>query len=315
MPRETGQNYIPGYVSLYKSGELEQRVAKALDSLKECRICPWGCGINRLENEKKVCRIGRHARVASCFPHFGEENCLRGTRGSGTIFFGWCNMRCVFCQNFDISQTEAAAGREVSARQLAEMMLELQALDCHNINFVTPEHVVPHILEALPAAISGGLRLPIVYNTSAFDSLESLKLMEGIVDIYMPDFKYWDEGKAKRYLKTPLYPQTARASIREMHRQIGDLVIDDAGLARRGLLVRHLVMPGALEDTCAIMHFLADEISKNTYVNLMDQYHPAGKVSRDHYGEINRRITTSELDKAFQYARQAGLSRFDERRF
>lgn len=305
-------DYSPNYLFLYRSGELQRRVEQGLAELENCRACPWECGVNRLKDEKMVCRIGRHARVSSYFPHFGEEDCLRGWNGSGTIFFARCNLRCVFCQNFDISQQDA--GQEVSPQRLAEMMLELQEQGCHNINWVTPEHVVPQILEALPHAIAGGLRLPIVYNTSAFDSLASLRLLEGIVDIYMPDFKYWREEKAKRYLKTDKYPAAARAAFKEMHRQVGDLVIDAAGLARRGLLVRHLVMPGELEETREIMRFLAEEISPHTYVNIMGQYYPAGKVDARHYPELNRRITAAELREAYALARQAGLQRFDERR-
>ncbi len=301
----------PGYVELLASGELERRVEAALAGLGKCRVCPWHCEINRLENEKKVCRIGRYARVASYFPHFGEEDCLRGWNGSGTIFFAWCNLRCVFCQNFDISQNEA--GQEVSPQRLAEMMLELQEMGCHNINFVTPEHVVPQILEALPHAIRGGLRLPIVYNTSAFDSLESIAWMDGIVDIYMPDFKYWDAEKSRRYLKTAAYPGVARAVIKAMHQQVGDLIFDADGLAVRGLLVRHLVMPGELEETRRIMRFLAQEVSPDTYVNIMGQYYPAGKVSEKRYPEINRRICAGELREAYAIARAAGLRRFDER--
>ncbi|GIX49049.1 MAG: radical SAM protein [Candidatus Tectimicrobiota bacterium] len=311
MVTATSRKTIPGYVLLYESGELERRVEEALASLAHCRVCPWNCEVNRLRDEKKVCRTGRYARVASYFPHFGEEDCLRGWRGSGTIFFAWCNLRCVFCQNYDISQQEA--GVEVRPEQLAAMMLELQAMGCHNINWVTPEHVVPQILEALPYAIRGGLRLPIVYNTSAFDSLESLRLLEGIVDIYMPDFKYWSVEKAKRYLKSPAYPAAARAAIKEMHRQVGDLTFDEHGLARRGLLVRHLVMPDALDETRAIMHFLATEISPDTYVNLMGQYYPAGKVAQGKYPELRRLITPQEMAAAFQVAREAGLHRFDRR--
>jgi putative pyruvate formate lyase activating enzyme len=302
---------MPNYVRLYESGELERRVAAAVASLEHCRVCPWDCEVNRLQNQTKVCRTGRYARVASFFPHFGEEDCLRGWQGSGTIFFAWCNLRCVFCQNWDISQQEA--GTEVRPQQLAAMMLKLQAQGCHNINWVTPEHVVPQILEALPYAIRGGLRLPIVYNTSAFDSLDSLRHMDGIVDIYMPDFKYWYPEQAKRYLKSPQYPEAACAAIQEMHRQVGDLTFDERGLARRGLLVRHLVMPEALDDTHQIMQFLAREISPHTYVNIMDQYYPAGKVNPEKYPELCRRTTTREVHAAFALARNAGLSRFDER--
>jgi putative pyruvate formate lyase activating enzyme len=303
--------YEPPYVQLYESGELERRVEEALRSLEQCRVCPWHCDINRLQNEKRVCRTGRYARVASYFPHFGEEDCLRGWRGSGTIFFSWCNLRCVFCQNHDISQQET--GFEARPEQLAAIMLELQAMGCHNINWVTPEHVVPQILEALPHAIRRGLRLPIVYNTSAFDSLDSLHHMDGIVDIYMPDFKYWHKEQAKRYLKSPQYPAAARAALKEMHRQVGDLIFDEQGLARRGVLVRHLVMPGGLDETRHIMRFLATEISPNTYINIMDQYYPAGKVSAGRYPELHRRTTSQEIREAFEVAREMGLYRFDQR--
>jgi putative pyruvate formate lyase activating enzyme len=302
---------VPGYLRLHESGELERRVSEAVAGLKSCRVCPWNCEIDRLADERMVCRTGRYARVASYFPHFGEEDCLRGWNGSGTIFFAWCNLRCVFCQNHDISQADA--GVEVRPERLARMMLELQALGCHNINLVTPEHVVPQTLEALPHAIRGGLRLPIVYNTSAFDSLDSLRHLDGIVDIYMPDFKYWREDTSKRYLKSPAYPAAARAAIQEMYRQVGDLTFDERGLARRGLLVRHLVMPGGLDETREIMNFLAAEVSPRTYVNIMGQYRPEGKVSAEKYGELNRPITARELADAFQVARDAGLSRFDER--
>lgn len=302
--------HTPGYVRLYESGELHRRAERAVKSLSRCRVCPWNCDIDRLQNQSRICRTGRNARVASYFPHYGEEDCLRGRRGSGTIFFAWCNLRCVFCQNFDISQQ--AAGTEVRPDRLADMMLELQSAGCHNINFVTPEHVVPQILEALPIAVGHGLRLPIVYNTSGFDSLESLALLEGIVNVYMPDFKYWDPSRSNRFLKTPKYPETVRAVIREMHRQVGDLTFNDEGLATRGLLVRHLVMPDGLEDTRNIMRFLA-EVSPHTYVNIMDQYRPAGKVSEKKYAELNRRVLQTEVITALALARTAGLSRFDNR--
>ena len=205
------QNGTPGDVRLYDSGELQRRVDETVASLASCCVCPWDCGVNRLENETKVCRTGRYARVSSYFPHQGEEDCLRGWRGSGTIFFAWCNLRCVFCQNHEISQAEA--GEEVTPSRLAEMMIELQEMGCHNINWETPEHVVPQILEALPHASEGGLRLPIVYNTSGYDSMESLRQMDGTVDIYTPDFNYWFEDASKRYVKTPDYPEATRRAI------------------------------------------------------------------------------------------------------
>jgi putative pyruvate formate lyase activating enzyme len=251
--------------------------------------------------------------VSSYFPHRGEEDCLRGWNGSGTIFFSWCNLRCVFCQNFDISQE--GLGQETRPEELAAMMLRLQAEGCHNINLVTAEHVVPQILEALPLAVEGGLRLPIVYNTSAYDGMESLRLLDGIVDIYMPDFKFWDPALALTYVRARDYPEVARTTIREMHRQVGDLVIGPEGLARRGLLVRHLVMPGGIAGTREIMRFLAS-LSRDTYVNVMDQYYPAGRVSADRFSEINRCITTREHDDALAAARDAGLRRLDRpRRF
>ncbi|MFQ5893266.1 MAG: radical SAM protein [Nitrospinota bacterium] len=313
LATQVAEGYAPNYVRLYMSGELDRRVEAALASLEKCRLCPWDCDVNRLQNEQKVCRTGRYAKVASYSPHLGEEYCLRGWNGSGTIFFAWCNLRCVFCQNYDISQQEA--GQEVTPERLGKMMLEMQAMGCHNINFVTPEHVAAQVLEAFPHAIRGGLQLPIVYNTSAFDSLESLHHMDGIVDIYMPDFKYWNEETSKLYLKSPKYPETARAAFKEMHRQVGDLEVDDRGLARRGLLVRHLVMPGALEETREIMQFLATEISPHTYVNIMDQYRPAGRaVQFERYEEINRRVTRKELLEAYRFAQEAGLRRFDDGR-
>ncbi|MBF8283769.1 MAG: hypothetical protein HW378_2684, partial [Anaerolineales bacterium] len=277
-----------------------------------CRVCPRDCRADRLADKTAACKTGRYARVSSCFPHGGEEDCLRGWRGSGTIFFSMCNLRCVFCQNYDISQ--AGRGDETQPERLAEMMLELQALGCHNINFVTPEHVVPQILEALPAAVEGGLRLPIVYNTSAYDSLESLHHMDGVVDIYMPDFKIWDGRLALKYLLAKDYPEAARRAIKEMHRQVGELKMDEHGLARRGVLVRHLVMPGGVAGTRDIMRFLAREVSPHTYVNMMAQYYPAGRVTPEKFGEINRRITRQEITSAVAAAQEAGLYRFDERR-
>ena len=267
--------------------------------------------MNRLANKTAACHTGRYARVASYFPHRGEEDCLRGWRGSGTIFFSLCNLRCVFCQNFDSSQ--APQGQEVSPARLAEMMLELQEQGCHNINFVTPEHVVPEILEALPLAVEDGLRLPLVYNTSAYDSLDSLRLLDGVVDIYMPDFKFWDPQLSLRYVKAKDYPEAARRAIQEMHRQVGELKLDENGLAKRGVLVRHLVMPGELAGTEAVLRFLSAEVSPDTYVNVMSQYYPAGRVDSSHFAEINRPITAKAYETALEHARRAGLWRFDER--
>lgn len=477
-------DFEPAYMALHRSGELRQRAEAALERLRDCHVCPRDCGVDRMANKKAACKTGRYAFVASYFAHFGEEDCLRGWNGSGTIFFSWCNLRCVFCfhpdtliptdqglrriadlfeagrderelhhghvrfmngqvqavtrsgkfatvakafrhhfvgelvklqpldcppllltpnhkvfavhrsdpngvvkvradhltqdhylliprrapvelltglrpsrwlpapdyfqlplhkierlpydgpvynlemddpdhsylapfvavsncQNFDISQD--GDGGEARPELLAQMMLRLQAQGCHNINFVTPEHVVPQVLEALVIAVERGLRLPIVYNTSAYDSLDSLHLLDGIVDIYMPDFKFWDPALALRYLKAKDYPDAARNAITEMHRQVGVLKMDEDGLAKRGVLVRHLVMPGAIAGTAEIMRFLAS-LSKDTYVNIMAQYYPAGKVSDQKYEEINRRITSAEYIEAVRLAKEAGLWRFDERR-
>ncbi|HIP70290.1 MAG TPA: radical SAM protein, partial [Anaerolineae bacterium] len=299
------QTFAPAYMALHRRGELQRRADTAVAQLQSCHVCPRDCGVDRLAGETAVCKIGRYAWVSSYFPHFGEEDCLRGWRGSGTIFFAMCNLRCVFCQNYDISQCKT--GAEATPLRLAEMMLELQEMGCHNINFVTPEHVVPQILEALPIAVEAGLRLPLVYNTSAYDSLESLHLLDGIVDIYMPDFKMWDKKLSLRYLKAKDYPAAAREALREMHRQVGVLKLDERGLARRGVLVRHLVMPGDVAGTAAIMRFLAEELSPDTYVNIMDQYYPAAKVTNGRYPEINRRITRLEYEQALQAVREAGL--------
>ena len=305
------EEFEPAYLELHRTGELYRRSRKALKSLANCKVCPRDCEVNRLDDEKAVCKSGRHASVASFFPHFGEEDCLRGSRGSGTIFFSMCNLKCVFCQNFDISQD--GEGSETDHETLAEMMLLLQRKGCHNINFVTPEHVVPQILEALPLAVEMGLRLPLVYNTGAYDSLDSIRLMDGVVDIYMPDFKFWSGELSRKYLKAKDYPETARAAVLEMHRQVGDLVFDEHGIAKRGVLVRHLLMPGFASDARKIMGFLAREVSPDIYVNIMDQYRPAGKVDATKYEEINCRVSGEELEDAYRFAKAEGLSRFDFR--
>jgi putative pyruvate formate lyase activating enzyme len=305
----TSKNFQPAYLGLWQSGKLALRSELALQKLADCALCPRDCHVNRLEDKTKVCKSGRCAIVSSYFAHFGEERCLRGSRGSGTIFFSWCNLRCVFCQNHEISWL--GEGRAARPDELADMMLRLQDLGCHNINLVTPEHVVPQILEALLPAVERGLRLPLVYNTSAYDSLDSLALMDGVVDIYMPDFKFWDPAQARRYAKAPDYPEAARRAIKEMHRQVGPLVMDEDGVAIRGVLLRHLVMPGGAAGTAEIMRWVASELGPETYVNLMDQYHPACRVSAMEYPEINRCITRSEFREAVEAFRAAGLSRLD----
>jgi|SRR5262245_16043007 len=307
------RDFTPAYLKTYEEGRLKSKVEEALSHLgPSCTVCPRLCkGVDRLANQFGVCKVGRKARVASAFPHFGEEDVLRGWEGSGTIFFSWCNLKCVFCQNFETSQL--GEGDELDARELARVMIRLQEIGCHNINFVTPEHVVPQIVEALPYAIDMGLRLPLVYNTSSYDSMESLQVMEGLVDVYMPDFKLWDGEASRRYLAAANYPTVARQVIAEMYRQVGELKVDEDGLALRGVLIRHLVMPGRLEDTQHIVRWAAD-LSRDTYFNLMDQYYPAYKAkSNPHFADINRRVTRPELVEAERMARDAGLWRLDER--
>jgi putative pyruvate formate lyase activating enzyme len=309
------RDFTPAYLQLYEKDKLifDERAEEALRALVSCEVCPRDCHINRLEDKHGVCRTGRYAYVGSAFPHFGEEDCLRGRRGSGTIFFSFCNLKCVFCQNFDFSWR--GHGQTVTFRELAQIMLSLQKQGCHNINFVTPEHVVPQIMEAIPLAIEAGLRLPIVYNTSAYDSMHSLRLMEDIVDIYMPDFKFWDPKLSRLYMAAENYPDAARAAIKEMHRQVGPLTFDEEGIALCGVLLRHLVMPNRVAGTREIFRFIAREVSKDTFVNIMGQYHPAGKVLEkpDRYPAINRAVSSGEYFEAVKTARQEGLYRFDER--
>ena len=290
--------------------ELRRRAAEAHELLgPRCLVCPRRCRVDRRVNEPGLCGPGRHAVVASWFPHFGEEDSLRGRRGSGTIFLSGCNLRCVFCQNNDISWH--LRGVTATPALLASMMVELQAVGCHNVNWVTPEHVVPQLLEALPLAVDAGLRVPIVYNTSAYDSLDSLLLLDGVVDIYMPDFKLWTSKHARRYLKRADYPEVARASIAEMHRQVGPLELDESGLAQCGVLLRHLVMPGLLDETEQVLRWVAAELGPGTYVNVMAQYRPAGRVDGE-YGELNRRVRRNEFEQALALARELRL-RLDER--
>ena len=302
--------FEPAYLNLLHSGKLQERLLQAEERLSHCDTCAWACGVDRHAGKLGICRTGVVARVSSYGPHMGEENPLRGLRGSGTIFFGRCNLHCQFCQNHDISQTDA--GDLAPAEDIAAMMLELQAYGCHNINLVSPSHVVPHILAALLIAAQAGLRLPLVYNTGGYDSLATLKLLDGVVDIYMPDMKYASAQTARYYSKIPNYPQVNQAAVREMHRQVGDLQMDRHGVATRVLLVRHLVLPNNLAGTQEIVRFLAQEISPDTYLNIMDQYRPAFKASL--YPKLNRSIKTEEYRRAVQWALEAGLHRLDDRR-
>lgn len=282
----------PSYLNLTES-QWKERIERALSLLESCEVCPHRCGVNRLKGELGFCKTGKNAIVDSYFPHRGEEKPIRGYRGSGTVFFSYCNMRCVYCQNYQISQL--GEGREVSPEELAEIFLELQAMGCHNLNLVTPSHVVLQILSALYLAVKKGFRLPIVYNTSSFDSLESLRLLEGIVDIYLADLKYADREIARRYSKVKNYPEVAMTAIKEMHRQVGDLTLDERGIAIRGLLIRHPVLPNGLAGTEKVAEFLGS-MSKNMAVNVMDQYYPSYMAWK--YPELNRRITQREYHQA-----------------
>jgi putative pyruvate formate lyase activating enzyme len=284
---------------------LEKRAHWALSHLAICEICPRRCNVNRLEEEKGFCRIGRYARVYSYTPHFGEEPPLVGRHGSGTIFFSGCNLACVFCQNYDISQMDS--GQEVDANGLAKMMIRLQDLGCHNINFVTPSHVVPQILEALVLAKEEGLSVPLVYNSGGYDRVETIQLLDGIFDIYMPDSKYGRDETALKYSIAPRYTHCMKTAIKEMHRQVGDLSIDDEGIAIKGLLVRHLVLPDSLANTAEVVRFLSDEVSKNTYLNIMAQYRP--EYNACSYPELDRRVTLKEYRDAIDLAARAGLVR------
>ena len=283
-----------------------RRVEQAYSHLSSCDLCAQACHVDR-NTKKGVCRTGKLACVSSYGPHHGEEAPLSGQRGSGTVFFTYCNLRCRFCQNYDISQL--GKGREVQPEEVASMMIDLENMGCHNINFVSPSHVVAQILAAVAIAAEVGLRLPLVYNTGGYDSLAALQLLDGVVDIYMPDMKYSDTKIAQRLSKAKDYPAVNRAAVKEMHRQVGNLVIDERGVAQRGLLVRHLVLPDGLAGTVEVAHFLAEEISRDTYINVMTQYHPSYKANE--HPPLDRRITPKEYAEAVAACRAAGLHRFD----
>jgi len=299
---------LAAYLELYRSGKLRERVDAAVSLLESCPVCPRSCGVNRLAGDVGKCRTPREALVSSYGPHFGEEAPLVGRHGSGTIFFTNCNLMCLFCQNYSISQL--GEGHKVSKGELADMMLFLQAKGCHNINLVSPTHVVPQILEALEIAVESGLHLPLVYNSGGYDSMGTLRILEDIVDIYMPDMKYDNEETARELSGIENYPEINKAAIKEMYRQTGDLEVNEEGVAQRGLLVRHLVLPHGLAGTKGIMNFLSEEISRNTYINIMDQYHPCYKAFQ--IPGLGRRISSAEFREALSLAREAGLSRLDK---
>jgi len=309
-PGEGPVGFEPAYRQLLESGELGRRAQEAWRHLENCDLCARCCRVNRhVSIEGAVCRTGERAVAHSFGPHHGEENPLRGWRGSGTIFFSWCNLRCVFCQNWEISQK--GIGREVTSEEIATMMLRLQEQGCHNINFVSPSHVVAQIIAAVHVAAQGGLRLPLVYNTGGYDSIEALQLLDGIIDVYMPDVKYADSDAAFKHSKAKGYVEFNRAAVREMHRQVGDLVLDERGIARRGLLVRHLVLPGNLAGTEKVLEFLSNEISVDTYLNLMDQYRPCYRA--DEYPPLDRPVSRAEYLEALRLCDQYRLQRLDQR--
>lgn len=298
-------SFRPSYIALYERGELQGRVSALNKILEDCTICPRNCRVNRTAGEKGFCKIGSLPVVSSAQPHFGEEAPLVGRYGSGTIFLTGCNLRCVFCQNYDISQLYS--GEEVSLDDLSGMMIGLQRLGCHNINFVTPTHQTAQIVAALPKAVEMGLEIPLVYNCGGYESVETLALLDGVFDIYMPDIKYSDNSIAEKYSKAPGYFDIVKAAVLEMHRQTGDLVIDKNGVAQRGLIIRHLVLPEGLAGTKEVVRFIAEEVSKDSYVNIMDQYRPCFKAAE--FKGLNRRITSDEFEEALKFAVEAGLRR------
>ncbi|MBC7319369.1 radical SAM protein [bacterium] len=282
---------------------LRERRDMAYSYLESCRLCPRECGANRLKGEKGICGVDVRLWVSSYGPHYGEEPPLSGNSGSGTIFFTYCNLKCVYCQNYTISQL--GDGDIVSEEDLANMMLYLQRLGCHNINLVTPTHFVPQILSALVMAVEKGLSIPIVYNTSGYEKLETLKLLDGIVDIYLPDMRYSSSVYAVKYSSAPRYPDVNRLAVREMFRQVGNLVLDERGIAKKGLIIRHLVMPEDISGTESVLKFIAEEISKDTYISLMAQYRPEYKAQD--FPPLNRRITREEYKRAIEIAKNLGL--------
>jgi len=284
--------------------ELQKRIEAAYSLLQGCRVCPRTCGVDRLKNDKSgFCRSGLNPLVSSVNAHHGEEPPISGFRGSGTIFLANCNLRCVYCQNYPISQM--GNGVEKNPEELAGQMLWLQEKDCHNVNLVTPSHYMPQILKSLGIARNQGFDLPIVYNTNGYESLEALHLLDGIVDIYLPDMRYSDGAVSARYSGVADYTEINRAAIREMFRQVGNLVVDEQGIAKRGLIVRHLVLPEGASGTEPVMKFLAEEISKDVYISLMSQYFPAYKAHT--MQELSRRITAAEHDEAYEIMQRYGL--------
>jgi putative pyruvate formate lyase activating enzyme len=299
------KEWQPAYVRLEQGGELAYRAAALYAILRNCRLCPRQCGVNRLKGELGICESSSRVKVAAAHAHFGEERLLVGQFGSGTIFFSRCNLLCVYCQNWRISHR--GEGSFISDAALGRLMLQLQRVGCHNINLVTPSHVVANIVQGLRTAMAGGLRIPLVYNCSGYEPQEVLRQLDGIIDIYLVDFKYAGEVVAARYSKdTPDYPEVAAAALSGMHRQVGDLEVDEDGIALRGLMIRHLVLPHNIAGTDRFVRFVADKMGRSTYVNLMSQYRPEYEASR--YPELSRPITRQEYSQAVAWAREAGLT-------
>ena len=301
-------SFEAAYLALHHSGELQNRAIDARRRLTKCDLCANHCLADRLTDPDRArCMTGEHAVVCSIGPHHGEERPISGRRGSGTIFFGWCNLGCVFCQNWQISHQ--GEGREMDGKILADRMLSLQAAGCHNINFVSPSHVIPQILSALVVAAEQGLKLPLVYNSGGYDSPEGLALMDGVIDIYMPDMKFADSQLAAPYLGVSDYAEINRNAVLEMHRQVGDLALDETNIARRGLLIRHLILPEGLAGTEQTLTFIAEQVSRDTYLNLMGQYRPCFQASQ--LPGLDRRPNRSELHQVRVIAKRLGLHRLD----
>lgn len=302
----SGGQVYPSYLELEKKGLLSERVEKLYSHYENCTLCPRDCRVNRKEGQTGKCQATAKVKVSSAFPHFGEEAPLVGQKGSGTIFFSNCGLRCIYCQNYEISLE--GEGVEISDERLAETMIKVQKMGCHNINLVTPTHYSPSIVHAVQLAIPKGLRIPLVYNTGGYEKPEILKLLDGIVDIYLPDCKYMDPQHAAKYSSEAYnYPHYAKLALKEMHRQVGDLNVDGKGIAVRGLMVRHLILPNRIAGTEEFLKFAAENLSKNTYINLMAQYRPEYKASE--YPEISRRIKSSEYAEAKKWAKKYGLNR------
>jgi putative pyruvate formate lyase activating enzyme len=301
----TEESFLPAYRSRLSVGELRSRSTELSEIMRTCTLCPHDCGARRFEARYGVCRSTVNLRISSAAPHYGEEAPLTGWNGSGTIFFTSCNLKCTFCQNYDISQMRL--GRSVTSKELAEIMLRLQRSGCHNINFVTPTHFVPQIVEAVVTAMEGGLSIPLVYNCGGYESVTTLRLLRDIIDIYMPDIKYSDNETARRFSGAPRYWNVVTEAVREMHAQVGDLAINDGGIAQRGLLIRHLVLPNRLAGSQRVLEFVARELSVDSYINIMDQYRPAYRAIR--YNELGRTIAVGEYEEVLEWASAFGLHR------